>query len=97
MGIWFRNGLNNKILRESRDCEGRLLSLFVQFHEQRYVFTNIYVPNTANERKVFFSSFGYYLKGNHPHILGGDCNCVVNNNLDKGEGTTSMGNLEAKI
>ena len=83
VGIWFRNGLNYKMLRESRDCEGRLLSLFVQFHEQRYVFTtNIYAPNTANERKVFFSSFAYYLKGNHPLILGGDFNCVVNNNLD---------------
>ena len=25
VGIWFRDGLNYKILKESRDCEGRLL------------------------------------------------------------------------
>ena len=69
MGIWFRDGLNDKILTESRDCEGRLLSLFVQFNEQRYVLTNIYAPNTARERKVFFSSFAYYLKGNRPLVI----------------------------
>ena len=96
VGIWFRDGLNYKILKESRDCEGRLLSLNVQFNEQRYILTNIYAPITAKERKGFFSSFVYYLKGNHPLILGGDFNCVVNNNLDKMEGATSMGNLEAK-
>ena len=80
VGIWFRDGLNYKILKESRVCEGRLLSLNVQFNEQRYILTNIYALITAKERKAFFSSFAYYLKGNHPLILGEDFNCVVNNN-----------------
>ena len=65
VGIWFWDGLNYKILKESRDCEGRLLSLNVQFNEQWYILTNIYAPITAKERKAFFSSFAYYLKGNH--------------------------------
>ena len=91
VGIWFRDGLNYKILKESRDCEGRLLSLNVQFNEQRYILTNIYAPITAKERKAFFSSFAYYLKGNHPLILGGDFNCVVNNNLDKRGGSDVYG------
>ena len=91
VGIWFRDGLNYKILKESRDCEGRLLSLNVQFNEQRYILTNIYAPITAKERKAFFSSFAYYLKGKHPLILGGDFNCVVNNNLDKRGGSDVYG------
>ena len=65
----------------------------MQFNEQRYVLTNIYAPNTAKERKAFFSSFTYCLKGNHPLILGGDFNCVVNNNLDKGGGSDVCGQI----
>ena len=63
----------------------------MQFNEQRYILTNIYAPITAKERKAFFSSFAYYLKGNHPLILGGDFNCVVNNNFDKRGGSDVYG------
>ena len=43
------------------------------------------------KERAFFSSFVYYLKGNHPLILGGDFNCVVNNNLDKNGGSDVYG------
>ena len=49
------------------------------------------------ERKLHFSSLTYYLKGKHPNILGGDFNCVINNNLDKSGGNDSYGVWEREF
>jgi len=89
--IWFREGLNYKILKQCRDSEGRIISLLILFNNQCIKLTNVYAPVKPKERKLFFSSFSYYLKGKHHNILGGDFNCVISNNLDKQGGNYSYG------
>ena len=91
VGIWFRDGLNFKVLSQYRDTDGRLLSLLVQFGMQIIKLATIYAPVNPKERKVFFSKIPFYLKGKHPIILGGDFNCVTDVKLDKRGGSALYG------
>ena len=84
MGIWFRAGLNFSIVSQSRDSDGRLLSLLVRFDEDKYIkLINIYAPIIPKYRKIFFTNRLHNFIGQHTIILGGDFNCVVNNTLVK--------------
>ncbi|KAI0234641.1 hypothetical protein LSAT2_015038, partial [Lamellibrachia satsuma] len=50
VGIWFRDGLNFKVLSQYRDTDGRLLSLLVQFGTQIIKLATIYAPVNPKER-----------------------------------------------
>ena len=78
-------------LKQCRDSEGRIISLLILFNNQCIKLTNVYAPVKPKERKLFFSSCSYYLKGKHHNILGGDFNCVISNNVDKQGGSDSYG------
>ena len=92
MGIWFRAGFNFSIVTQSRDPDGRLLSLLVKLDGNIYIkLINIYAPIIPKYRKIFFTNMLHYFMGQHSIILGGDFNCVVNNTLDKRGGNDNYG------
>ena len=67
------------------------MSLLIEINKQCFKIANMHASLIPKERKLHFSSLTYYLKGKHPNILGGDFNCVINNNLDKSGGNDSYG------
>ena len=92
MGIWFRDNLKFEIIKISRDADGRLLSISADFHDNYKIkFVNIYAPVVPRERNLFFTNILQFLTGNLPIIMGGDFNCVTNNNLDKRGGNNVYG------
>ena len=91
VGIWFKQGLNFKIIHINRDNEGRLLCLLVKVNNHIFKLVNVYAPIIPRERKQFFQSFKHVLKGKHHIILGGDFNCVVDISLDKSGGNDIYG------
>ena len=96
VGIWFKQGLNFKIIHINRDNEGRLLCLLVKVNNHIFKLVNVYAPIIPRERKQFFQSFKHVLKGKHHIILGGDFNCVVDISLDKSGGNDIYGNLASQ-
>lgn len=65
-----------KFVRFLFDSDGRILSLLLDFHSFKVNLVNIYSPNTASDRKLFFSRLHDYFISQGVLIIGGDFNCV---------------------
>ena len=70
------------IIRFLFDSNGRILSLLIDFHNLYFNVVNIYSPNAASDRKIFFSDLHNYFLSQGLLLIGGDFNCV-DNVLDK--------------
>ena len=60
------------------DSNGRILSLLIDFHNLYFNVVNIYSPNAASERKIFFSDLHNYFLSQGLLLIGGDFNGVHN-------------------
>ena len=58
------------------------MSLLIDFHNLFFNIVNIYSPNAASDRKIFFSELHHYFLSQGLLLIGGDFNCI-DNVLDK--------------
>ena len=73
---------NRQVSRFLFDSNRRILSLLIDFHNLFLNVVNIYSPNAASERKIFFSDLHNYFLSQGLLLIGGDFNCI-DNALDK--------------
>ena len=74
---------SGRITRFLFDSDGRILSILVSLGSNQFNVINIYAPNTVTARKTFFSQHihSYFLT--YFRIIGGDFNCIIDNELDR--------------
>ena len=69
--------------QKSYNC-GRLLHLDLRVDERDFSIINIYAPNDPAERKHFFADLSDIIaRIQHPLVIAGDFNAVLNTDLDK--------------
>ncbi|KAJ8043497.1 hypothetical protein HOLleu_10605 [Holothuria leucospilota] len=59
------------------DRLGRCISVLCTVENFSFRICNVHAPNAAKERKEFLSELDLYIHGNHPVVLVGDFNCVL--------------------
>ena len=82
MGVAILINNKNVVSKEEsgKDTLGRWQKLNVTFEDKDYTLINIYAPNNANDRKVFFRNIKETLTNiDMPIIIGGDFNCTLSN------------------
>ena len=83
VAILLMNNFNYEITKFDTDNEGRILKIVLQTNLGCLNIINIYAPNDASNRKIFFKSIDHFFIGASPIILGGDFNCIEDLQLDK--------------
>ena len=79
-------GLSVKLCSSKELCSGRLLVVKAEINNMRFVFTNVYAPNTGRERGVLFGSLRQELSQVTPEetlVVGGDWNCTMDFTKDR--------------
>uniref|UniRef100_A0A2R5L921 Putative reverse transcriptase n=1 Tax=Ornithodoros turicata TaxID=34597 RepID=A0A2R5L921_9ACAR len=76
------------VLRHSFDFEGRLVSVDVAINGRDRRLVSIYAPTDYQERNDFLRRVDPYLLGKRDVVLGGDFNCVVDEQYDRAGGTS---------
>ena len=77
--ILLRGGLNAKVLEVKEISVGRILSILLEFEQQRILISNVYAPNEDEVEfmdKMF--SENCEIEADH-YIVGGDINKTLNN------------------
>ena len=82
VAVVFAPNFSDNVIRFLFDSNGRILSLLIDFHNLYLNVVNIYSPNAASERKLFFSDLHNYFLSQGLLFIGGDFNCI-DNVLDK--------------
>ena len=82
VAVIFPPNFSGSVVRFLFDSNGRILSLLIDFHNLYFNVVNIYSPNAASERKLFFSDLHNYFLSQGLLFIGGDFNCI-DNVLDK--------------
>ena len=81
--IMFAPNMEYNINDKYLDPQGRFVILNVTINDVKLTLANIYGPNNDDD-KFFLDIFeNIELMGNDNRIIGGDFNCVLDNNLDK--------------
>jgi len=99
--ILTRDNLDFKIHSTKVDSQGRYIFLEAYIHDSPYFLLNIYARNKCSEKFLFFKDVSDILKGarveqDHPFIVGGDFNIILNHVLD-GQGANSKRKGSGKI
>ena len=83
VAILVHKQLQFKCIRESRDEVGRVLLLLSEIQGHKVILANVYAPNTDDP--TFFGQLECKLNdmGDHPILMGGDFNQVMDNILDR--------------
>jgi len=96
--VLFNKGLDYVIEKQHCDPNGRFIIIKAKVHDEKFNLINIYAPNKASEKKIFFS--GIYnalmqlgVSVEDRNIFGGDWNCIFDDNLDKSGGKRNSENL----
>ena len=81
--ILFKNNANYDIHSVHKDSEGRVIILDITIYETRLALCNLYAPNEVQSN--FFANIIDNIESifNDHRITGGDCNLVLNVNMDK--------------
>ena len=74
------------------DRLGRCISVLCTVENSSFRICNVHAPNTRKERKEFLGELDLYIHGNHPVVLAGDFNCVLDR-FDRMNSPLSCGNL----
>ena len=99
--VLIRDNLDFKIHSTKVDSQGRYIFLEAYIHDSPYFLLNIYARNKCSEKFIFFKDVSDILKGarvqqDHPFIVGGDFNIILDHVLD-GQGANSKGKDSGKI
>jgi exonuclease III len=92
VGILIKNNVDFEVNEVKKDDQGRFLALQGSLNNKPIVLANIYGPN--NDDINFFSTIQERIEDVDTEfsIIGGDFNCILNNNLDKKGGSPSHAN-----
>ena len=82
VAVIFPPNVSGSVARFLFDSNGRILSLSIDFHNLFLNVVNIYAPNAASDREMFFTDLHHYFLSQGFLIIGGDFNCI-DNILDK--------------
>ena len=82
VAVIFSSTFSGNIVCFLFDCNGRILSLLIDFHNLFLNVVNIYSPNAPSECKMFFSDLHSYFLSQGLLFISGDFNCI-DNVLDK--------------
>ena len=96
LSLWSRGSSNSKgvtilfnknkhfnIIESICDPNGRYISCKVKLDENVYNLVNVYAPNQEYERVTFFNGLNQILYEEDDTVLGGDFNCVLDNDVDR--------------
>ena len=82
-----------EIINNSKDVEGKLLTLTFIFEKQIFQTINIYAPTNPSQRNMFFKNLQNYITNINNTIIGDDFNMVEDVMLDRRGGTPSNSHL----
>ena len=99
--VLIKDNLDFKIHSTKVDSQGHCIFLEAYIQDSPYFLSNIYAPNKCSEQFLFFKDESDILKGarveqDHPFIVGGDFNIVLDHVLD-GQGGNSKRKDSGKI
>ena len=80
-----------KLVDHKTDLAGRIVSVSIDFHGQRFQIINVYGPNNHGEREIFFDNLWRFKYPNLESIVVGDFNCVRDIAMDKWGSDESFG------
>jgi exonuclease III len=80
---------NFEVLQFKHDTEGRVMSLLVGNGKQRINLISVYAPTGITERKQFIRDLNQYFYPGTPIVIGGDFNCIENDNDQFGHATAA--------
>ena len=83
VGIFLSCNLNFHLDHFYYDTEGRIILVDITIDVVKFRLLNVYLPNSATERKDFINELDNYLLVNRALIIGGDWNFVENTKLDR--------------
>ena len=78
---------NIHISHASSDCKGKIVSVGVEIHKEKFRLINVHFPNRdggqCTDQKKFIDNFDIHLQSKDPIIIGGDFNFVENPSFDR--------------
>ena len=82
--ILFKNGTQYDVIEDDVDQNGRHILCTVKLNEMKLHIMNVYAPNNEYERVKFFNDIQtHFVNADGCIIIGGDFNCVINNDIDR--------------
>ena len=99
--VLIKDNLDFKIHSTKVDSQGHCIFLEAYIQDSPYFLSNIYAPNKCSEQFLFFKDVSDILKGarmeqDHPFIVGGDFDIILDHVLD-GQGGNSKRKDSGKI
>ena len=82
-----------EIINNSKDDEGKLLTLTFMFKKKIFQVLSIYAPTNPSQRNKFFRNLQNYIANTNNTIIAGDFNMVEDVMLDRRGGTPSNSHL----
>ena len=73
------------------DLAGRIVTVLIEFHRQRFQIINVYRSNDHNDGEIFLDNLWRFKYSNLETIVVGDFNCVPDIAIDKWGGDDSFG------
>ena len=83
MAILIKPNIRLEIINNSKDDEGKLLTLTFMFKKQIFQVLNIYAPTNPSQRNRFFRNLQNYITNTNNTIIAGDFNMVEDVMLDR--------------
>ena len=80
-----------KLMDYKTDVAGRIVTVLIDFHGQRFQIINVYGPNNHSERGKFFENLWHFKYSNLETIVVRDFNCVPDIAINKWGGDDSFG------
>ena len=93
MAILIKPKTNLEIINNSKDVEGKLLTLTLIFEKQIFQTINIYAPTNPSQRNKFFKNLQNYITNINNTIIADDFNMVEDVMLDRRGETPSNSHL----
>ena len=95
VGILLRDPTQVSNVTFQTDYDGRIVVCDLTYEEQQLRILCLYAPTDGSERIAFFATLDRYITTRRSIILGGDLNCMLDLNLDKRGGNSSLGDTGA--
>ena len=95
VGILLRDPTKVSNVSFQTDCDGRIVVCDLTYEERQLRVLCLYAPTDGSERIAFFPTLDRYVTTRRSIILGGDLNCMLDLDLDKRGGNSSLGGTGA--
>ena len=91
VGIFLSGNLDFRLDHFYYDSNGRILLVDITIDVVKLRLLNVYLPNSATERRDFINELDTYLLVKRTFVIGGDWNFVENTNLDRNTVSDNVG------